>query len=149
MTNKLLLKLQNNKNIKLTSLRYDVLQILFTSNKAIGAYDILAKLKKQRPNAEPMTVYRVLDYLVTAKLAHRIESQNTFVCCSSLIEENNHHKAILHICTSCGGSHEFEDKNVFLAIEKFAKENSLKIDDSLLEIKGICNKCLTRKKSSS
>lgn len=147
MANKNFLKLQDNKNFKLTSLRSDILQILFDSNKAIGAYDILAKLKKQRPNAEPMTVYRVLDYLVKAKLAHRVESQNTFVCCSSLVEEKNHHKAILHICSSCGLSQEFEDKNIFLAIDKFAKANALEVDDTLLEIKGICNKCSTRKSS--
>ena len=129
------------KNIKLTELRKDILSILYRKNKPMGAYDILDTLKKKRPNAEPPTVYRVLEFLVDAKLVHRVESQNTYVCCSSILKEKTQHKAILLSCKVCHQSFEFEDDGVFLSIDKFAKKHKLEVDDALIEIKGVCADC--------
>ena len=59
--------------MRLTPLRQDILDILRANNKPLGAYEILEKLKHKRPNAEPPTVYRVLDFLIDSKCVHRIE----------------------------------------------------------------------------
>lgn len=129
------------KTIKLTELRKDILSILYRKKKPMGAYEILAALKKKRPNAEPPTVYRVLEFLVDAKLVHRVESQNSYVCCSSLLKEKSQHKAILLYCKKCHQSFEFEDKSIFISIDTFAKKHKLDIDDALIEIKGVCESC--------
>lgn len=141
------------KGIKLTALRREVLSILYASKKPLGAYEILDKLKSERQNAEPPTVYRVLDYLIASKLAHRIESQNTYVCCSQLTKVRDLsrdlpreiHRTILLICTSCNNSFEFDDDLVFISVNKFAQKHGLKIDDALIEIKGVCTMCDKRK----
>lgn len=144
MTTDKLSKLCIDPSIKLTDLRKDVLSILYTQDKPMGAYDILDELKKKRPNAEPPTVYRVLEFLVEVKLVHRIESQNAFVCCSHLNEAQTQHQAILLSCKECQGSFEFKDENVIHAIKKFADKNHLQVDSALLEVKGVCKSCLSK-----
>lgn len=141
MEKKLLNNILMHKNIKLTQLRKDVLTILYEKNQPMGAYTILEKLKKKRVNAEPPTVYRVLKFLSEEKLVHRIESKNTYVCCSGLMEEVTEHKAILLLCKKCHKSYEFKDRNVFLSIIKFANKHHLDIDDSLIEMTGTCQQC--------
>lgn len=141
MNNEFLDHLYINKNIKLTELRKDILTILSVKNKPMGAYDILEKLKEKRSNAEPPTVYRVLSFLVENKLIHRIESQNTYVCCSQLHENQTKHQAILFFCRQCQTCYEFEDNDVFLSIMQFSNKNHLTVDDSLIELSGICQKC--------
>lgn len=129
-------------HIKLTPLRKEVLTILHEKNAPMGAYEILEELKKQRTNAEPPTVYRVLNFLVEKKLIHRIESQNTYVCCSQLAKDPTQHQAILFSCTNCQTSSEFNDDDVFTSIMKFSAKNQLKADDSVIEMTGLCQKCL-------
>lgn len=141
MKNEVLDKLYTNKNIKLTELRKDILTILSIKNKPMGAYDILEKLKEKRTSAEPPTVYRVLNFLVENKLIHRIESQNTYVCCSQLNENQTEHQTILFFCRQCQTCYEFKNNDVFLSILQFSEKNHLKVDDSLIELSGICQKC--------
>ena len=142
MKNELINQLYTDKNIKLTQLRKEILTILYVKKKPMGAYDILEKLKKKRTNAEPPTVYRVLDFLVEKKLIHRIESQNTYVCCSQLAKDSAPHKAILFFCKQCQTCNEFKDDNLFLSIVKFSTEHQLQVDDSPIEIMGVCQSCL-------
>lgn len=142
MTNDQLNKLIEKNDIKLTDLRKDVLAILLQKHKPMGAYDVLEKLRKKRPNAEPPTVYRVLDFLVEAKLVHRIESQNAFVCCSHIDDQKTAHQTLLLICKSCQHSFEYTNPAFFRSINQFADKNSISIDSDLIEIKGTCKKCL-------
>lgn len=132
------------KNIKLTALRKDILYILFKKNKPMGAYDILEKLKKKRNSAEPPTVYRVLKWLVDAKLVHRIESQNRYVFCSRFDDKQVLHKTILISCGNCHKSYEFEDPAISHSIEKFIEKHKIEVDDTLIEMRGFCTECLMK-----
>lgn len=138
MKSDLLNKLLKNNEVRITPLRQDILSILAHCKKPIGAYDILGKLRQKRPNAEPPTVYRVLDFLVEAKLIHRVEKQNAYVCCS---HHKNIHKTILFLCNKCHNTFEFEDETISDAISRFSKRQSIKIDDALIEMKGLCKNC--------
>jgi len=135
-------ELLEKNEITLTPLRQDILSILLSSIKPLGAYDILNKLKKKRPKAEPPTVYRVLDFLIEAKVIHRIEAQNTYVCCQHLTDNLSAHQAILVLCHKCSKSYEYEDKNIFESLANFAKNNKLRLDDGLIEMEGLCTNCI-------
>lgn len=129
-------------NVTLTPLRQDILAILRSSKKPLGAYDILNKLKKKRPNAEPPTVYRVLQFLMEAQIVHRAEAVNGYVCCSHANHDMGKHKAVLLLCKSCHKSFEFEDQGVFDSFSKFSKKQSISIDNALIEVKGTCPGCI-------
>ncbi len=131
-------------NFTVTPLRKDIIDILSKSSKPLGAYDILKKLRKKRPNAEPPTVYRVLDFLIETKVIHRIETKNTYIFCSHLSHDEPLHQALLLSCKKCQNSYELEDKKIFDAIQQFSKKNRIKIDDTLIEMNGVCRKCFSK-----
>lgn len=127
-------------DIKITPLRKEILNIVLSSKIPLSAYEILHKLRKKRPKAEPPTVYRVLDYLTSHQLIHRIDSSNKYMGCSQ-VENPTEHQGILFSCKKCLNSFEFTDAALLLYIKNFCKKNHLLMDSSLIEVKGACKKC--------
>jgi len=63
------------RGVRLTTLRRRVLELVWSSEKPLGAYDILAVLSEaDRRRAAPPTVYRALGFLLNNGLVHRIAS---------------------------------------------------------------------------
>jgi Fur family transcriptional regulator, zinc uptake regulator len=89
------------KRLKLTPIRREVLEHLAASPAPIGAYDLIEKMHRasgRRP--APISVYRVLDFLLEAGLAHRIESRNAYVACAHRHEASD--LVVFMICDTCG-----------------------------------------------
>ena len=63
---------------KLTPIRRKVLELLLNSGRATKAYSLLDEMRQIHPGSAPPTVYRALDFLLSAGLVHRIESINAF-----------------------------------------------------------------------
>lgn len=135
-------KLSSDSELRITHLRKDVLSILLCAKKPLTAYEILGLLKKKRPNAEPPTVYRVLDYLLEKKLIHKIQASNQYVCCSNLSNFKDQYHGVLFLCDLCAQAYEFIEEGLRPFIEKLSTKRHFSISNSLIEIKGICQKCL-------
>ena len=84
---------------KLTPVRRRVLE----ADGPVKAYDLLEALKPGPGSAKPPTVYRALDFLMTAGLVHKVEALNAFVGCS---HAHDHGAAELYICSGCGAVEE-------------------------------------------
>ena len=77
-------KICERDGLRLTPIRRQVLEIIWSSHEPSRAYDILAELSRRSGRQiTPPTVYRTLDFLQKARLIHRIESQNAFVGCAN------------------------------------------------------------------
>lgn len=125
---------------RLTPLRKEVLSLIFAANAPIGAYDLLAKLKgkSERPAAPP-TVYRTLDFLLEQGLVHRLTSINAFIPCCHPREG---HQAAFLICQKCHSVKETSANNLFDELAQIAAQGAFKAKHSIIEISGICQKCL-------
>ncbi|MGL9774054.1 MAG: zinc uptake transcriptional repressor Zur [Sodalis sp. (in: enterobacteria)] len=66
------------RNVRLTPQRQEVLRLMSQQNGAISAYDLLDLLRQSEPQAKPPTVYRALDFLLEQGFVHRVESTNSF-----------------------------------------------------------------------
>ena len=86
------------RGLRLTAPRRRVLEILLEEHRAIGAYDVLARIAAEGLGAHPPVAYRALDFLVEHGFAHRIEGMNAFVACPC--PERRHRPAFL-ICRGC------------------------------------------------
>src|ERR1700753_611182 len=84
---------------KLTPIRRKVLELLLNSGRATKAYSLLDEMRQIHPGSAPPTVYRALDFLLSAGLVHRIESINAFKVCHDL---NQCKHGILLVSTKCG-----------------------------------------------
>lgn len=118
-----------------------VLELLSNSAKPLPAYDILDSLRDEGIKAPP-TVYRALDTLMQRGLAHKIESLNAFVACHSDHEHEHHHPHTrFAICRDCGRTTEMHDETLTKKLENISKSIGFSLDQSVLELHGICAKC--------
>ncbi len=125
----------------LTRLRADVLSILEKARKPMKAYDVLAQLRKIRPNAEPPTVYRVLDFLKNKDVIHEITNQHTYFVCQGDNSEHEHPTTLLLICSECNNVAEEQATSLSKSLLPLAKKYQFKPTGSTIELVGLCQQC--------
>jgi Fur family zinc uptake transcriptional regulator len=126
------------RGLRLTPLRMEVLELVAAAAKPVKAYDLLDQLREKHGNAAPPTVYRALDFLLEQGFIHKLESINAFVSC--------HHPAEAHqvpflICDVCSGAEEVCDERVAELIEAQAKALGFRAQAQTLEVHGVCKRC--------
>lgn len=126
------------RDARLTELRRQVLELVWSSHEPVGAYAVLERLQRDRGSAAPPTVYRALDFLMAQGLIHRIESLNAFVGCPT--PDRRHHSQFL-ICTGCGGVAEIDDPQVDAAIARSAQDKGFSVERLTVELQGRCPAC--------
>jgi len=127
---------------RLTPLRRQVLELVWSSHAPIGAYEILELMIKDEDTGSrpaPPTVYRALDFLKAQGLVHRIESLNAFAGCA---HPEAPHDAQYLICEACGNAVELEIAGLAGQIRKAAAKEGFTVDDQTVEIKGCCGNCI-------
>ncbi|MDM5148197.1 transcriptional repressor [Candidatus Persebacteraceae bacterium Df01] len=122
--------------LQFTALRRQVLKIVWESHRPQKAYDILKKISG---NAKPPTVYRALNFLQTAGLAHKLNSQKTYVGCSHPLTKP--HCCHFLICTKCGQYAECCDSALTRAIRRVTDKNNFSQIQTTIEIEGVCARC--------
>ncbi|MGI9391315.1 MAG: Fur family transcriptional regulator [Boseongicola sp.] len=124
--------------LQLTPVRRRVLQILLTEHRAMGAYEILDRLREDGQNAQPPAAYRALDFLVSNGFAHRIERLNAFIACAHPTETHSPAFMICRICDSVAETHAALSRG---ALGKAAREAGFLAERTVLEIEGVCPNC--------
>ena len=132
-------KLCTQNSARLTPLRRTVLKLVWQGHKPLGAYDILQDLRKIRPNAEPPTVYRALEFLLNLGLIHRIERLNAYVGCAHPGET---HEGQFLICRSCGRAAELHDAAINKILASSAASVGFSLENPMVEVEGLCPNCI-------
>lgn len=127
------------QGLQFTRTRQRVLEILLNDHKAMGAYDILERLRAEGLGSQPPVAYRALDFLVKHGFAHRIERLNAFIACSHLEDA---HAPIFLICRSCERVEEAEADPMVGEIGKAAKSAGFAIERTVREAEGLCPDCV-------
>jgi Fur family transcriptional regulator, zinc uptake regulator len=135
-------RLCEERAVRLTPLREQVLQLVWQSHKPLGAYAILDLLAEQpaekKRRQAPPTVYRALEFLLEHGLVHRINSLNAFIGCSQ--PHSQHHSHFL-ICQQCKSTVEVVDTTLDKAIHTLAQEAQFVEESTFVEITGYCSAC--------
>ena len=126
------------RGLRLTEIRMQVLELIAAAEKPVKAYDLLDKLKDDRGNAAPPTVYRALDFLIENGFIHKLQSINAYVSC--------HHPSVVHqvpflICDVCESADEICDERVSGLLSDQAKAHGFKTHSQTLEVHGVCKNC--------
>lgn len=125
------------RGLRLTGPRRRVLEILLEEHRALGAYDVLARIAAEGFGAHPPVAYRALDFLVGHGFAHRIEGINAFVACPC--PERRHRPAFL-ICRGCRAVAEADAPGED-ALAPSAGEVGFLIERTVVETQGLCPAC--------
>ncbi|MGX6648412.1 transcriptional repressor [Maricaulaceae bacterium MS644] len=122
------------RKLSLTPVRRRVLELLIEAGGPVKAYDLLAALK---PNggAQPPTIYRALEFLTTAGLAHKVEALNAYTACLHGADDG---AAQFFICESCGA---VEERHTHA--EPRNTPQGFAVARSVVEHYGLCAACVT------
>lgn len=126
------------RGLRLTEIRLQVLELIAAAEKPVKAYDLLDRLKDDRGNAAPPTVYRALDFLLENGFIHKLESINAYVGC--------HHPSVDHqvpflICDECESATEICDERVARLLSEQARALGFRARAQTLEVHGKCKRC--------
>lgn len=124
--------------LQFTPVRRRVLEILLEQHHALGAYDILDRLREEGFGSQPPVAYRALDFLVKHGFAHKIERLNAFVACAHPTE--SHAPAFL-ICRTCEAVAEGEAPPGRGTLAKLADDAGFEIERTVVEAEGLCPNC--------
>ncbi|WP_411705224.1 zinc uptake transcriptional repressor Zur [Edaphovirga cremea] len=127
------------RNVRLTPQRLEVLRLMAEQPGAISAYDLLDLLRVSEPQAKPPTVYRALDFLLEQGFIHRVESANSYVLCHHFEEPT--HTSALFICDRCSLVTEKTTEGIEEALAKLAQEAGFALRHSVVEAHGLCPQC--------
>jgi Fur family zinc uptake transcriptional regulator len=133
-------RLCQQRNVRLTPQRLEVLRLMAEQHGAISAYDLLDLLRVAEPQAKPPTVYRALDFLLEQGFIHRVESANSYVLCHHF--EQPMHTSALLICDRCGQVTERTTEGVEEMLQKLATESGFALRHSVVEAHGLCSACV-------
>ncbi|MEG3164330.1 transcriptional repressor [Sphingomonas sp. PB2P19] len=122
-----------------TAMRASVFAALAGFDKPASAYDIaeaVSKVEGRRVAAN--SVYRILDLLVAANVARRVESANAYVA-------NAHpdcvHDCIFLVCDRCGLTTHIDDDPVTQGVRRAARAAGFEPVRPVIEVRGVCAPC--------
>ncbi|MEM9387656.1 MAG: Fur family transcriptional regulator [Pseudomonadota bacterium] len=127
------------RGAKLTTLRRQLLELLWESARPMGAYELIEALKiKTARQVGPPTVYRGLEFLIAQGLAVKIESRNTYTPCS---HPERRHDSLFFICADCGAAAELDDQRIMRLLAEDAADLGYRVTKRVVEIQGTCGHC--------
>ncbi len=130
------------QHLRLTPLRARVLEILLESHRAMGAYEILERLREEGQAGQPPTVYRALEFLVTHGFVHRLERLNAFMaCCHVNRGTDKRHEPLFLICNSCRKVAEAPLGVLGRKIDRQAGAMGFVAQSRVVEVLGLCPAC--------
>ena len=128
------------RGASLTPIRRMVLAMLHRHPRGLKAYDLLERMKVDKPGASPPTVYRALDFLIEQGLAHKIGRMNLFVACSQQCHQEQMPGLFL-VCPRCNGVTELQDESVIRALAASLAAAGHQLESQEVEIGAICPRC--------
>ena len=129
------------ENIRFTPVRREVLEILLQAHRAMGAYDILDRLRESGFGSQPPVAYRALDFLVAHGFAHKIERLNAFIACA---HPGAAHAPAFMICRICDAVAEARAVTPTDALGAAANAAGFRIERTVVEAEGVCPACTAK-----
>ena len=129
------------ESLRFTAQRRQVLTALLESHVPASAYDVIDRLAEEgEARLAPISVYRALDFLVTANLAHRIESKNAYVACDRG-ESCEPGATLFLICDNCGAAAEASSETLGTLVNTETRKRAFLPRLRVLEVRGLCARC--------
>jgi len=126
------------EGLQFTPQRRRVLEILLEGHRALGAYDILDRLRQEGLGAQPPIAYRALDFLVRHGFAHKIERLNAFTACA---HAGQTHAPAFMICRVCSLVAESYADPTSGDLGRAARAAGFTIERVVIEAEGLCPNC--------
>ena len=126
------------EGLRFTPVRRKALKILLQEHRALGAYEMLDRLRDAGFGSQPPVAYRALEFLVANGFAHKIERLNAFIACA---HPGASHSPAFMICRICESVAEAQSSPARGALGEAARATGFRIERTVVEATGICPAC--------
>src|SRR6056297_265984 len=127
------------EGLRLTPVRHKALEILLQEHRALGAYEMLDRLRDAGFGSQPPVAYRALEFLVANGFAHNIERLNAFIACA---HPGATHSPAFMICRICESVAEAQASPTRDTLGEAARTAGFRIERTVLEAEGLCPACM-------
>jgi Fe2+ or Zn2+ uptake regulation protein len=114
-----------------------IVDLLTTSDRALGPVDIFDLGRREYPRMGLVTVYRALEKLQELELVQRVHQENG---CHMYLRAPQGHEHIL-LCKRCGRVAFFAGDDLDLLMDRTARQSGFKIQEHWLQLYGLCAEC--------
>jgi len=131
------------RGTQLTEKRKRVLTGLLQSDRALSAYELVDYCKENFDEPLPaMTVYRILEFLETEQLVHKLNLSSRYVACVHINCDHKHAVPQFLICTECQRVEEISISTATLAtLRKNVEAAGYRLASPQLEMNCLCEQC--------
>lgn len=128
---------------RLTDKRKQVLSGLVQSNKALSAYELVDYCETAFSERIPaMSVYRILDFLESEHLVHKLNLANKYVACAHISCDHAHRTPQFLICKKCSKVEEVSiSQSAISELKQTVKSANYQLISPQLEINCLCKQC--------
>ena len=130
-------RLVKQANGRVTAARVEVLSRLLTATSALSHKDILTEMQQGEQSIDRVTVYRTLDWLVEAGIAHKVASQDKAWHFNVLPAEQSSDHAHFQ-CQVCQNIYCMHD---LLPVTQRHLPDGFTLTHTELNLQGICPSC--------
>ncbi len=127
--------------LRFTPVRRAALEILLREHRALGAYELLDRLRDAGFGGQPPVAYRALDFLVENGFVHKIERLNAFIACA---HPGASHSPAFLICRKCDAVAEAHSAPARGTLGDAARATGFKIERTVVEALGVCPSCAAK-----
>ena len=129
---------------RLTEKRQRILELLVSSKVPMSAYEVADAYNEVADTSMPaMSVYRILDFLESEQLVHKLSSANKYVACSHITCDHAHEVPQFLICSSCQSVKEIGiAKTIIDELSKQVHHAVYTLTNSQLELQCLCKQCV-------
>jgi len=128
------------RGVRLTPIRKQVLEALYTTHRPMSAYDVIDGLAAMGvKRLAPVTIYRALEFLMAEGFVHRLASHNAFIACPFRHTDND--LVVFMICEACGGVDEVTSDPLTRALQTIADDHHFTPRARVIELQGSCAHC--------
>ena len=127
----------------MTKKRRGVLELLLASDVPLSAYEITDAYNKVIEKPMPaMSVYRILEFLESEDLVHKLSSTNKYIACSHINCGRVHDIPQFLICSECQSAEEIAiSKNIIDELGKLVGKAGYTLTNLQLELRCLCDTC--------
>lgn len=128
---------------RLTEKRKKILEIMVSSDVPLSPYEVVDQYNQTADaNMPANSAYRILDFLVSENLAHKLASAQKYVACSHIACDHGHEVPQFLICGKCQQVQEVGiQSSVMKQLKKNVEDTGYSMTSQQLEIQCLCPNC--------
>lgn len=129
--------------VRLTEKRKRILELLVESGVPLSAYEVAEAYNRSAETSMPaMSVYRILDFLASEQLVHKLASHNKYIACAHIACAHPHRIPQFLICRKCKAVKEIGiEKSLVDNLSRQVSKAGYTLLDSPLELDCLCENC--------